>query len=89
MSRTTQMSKASQYLLEGVVTFLAGLVLWRFTGGVDVPVVTLTKVGIVMMIVGGVLSANGLYHAARAEPSAPRRAPTTHLRPPCSPSSRG
>jgi hypothetical protein len=32
---------------------------------VDVPVVTLTKVGIVMMIVGGVLSANGLWHAAR------------------------
>ncbi|MET9389519.1 DUF5708 family protein [Streptomyces sp. NPDC006624] len=59
------MSKAKQYALEGVVTFLIGLVLWRFTGDVDVPVVTLTKVGIVMMIVGGVLSANGLWHAAR------------------------
>ncbi|WP_030246468.1 MULTISPECIES: DUF5708 family protein [unclassified Streptomyces] len=59
------MSKASQYLLEGVATFLIGLVLWRFTGDVDVPVVTLTKVGVVMMIVGGVLSANGLHHVAR------------------------
>lgn len=59
------MSKAAQNLLEGAGTFLIGLVLWRFTEGVDVPVVTLTKVGVVMMIVGGVLSANGLWHAAR------------------------
>ncbi|MGX5212575.1 DUF5708 family protein [Streptomyces violaceus] len=59
------MSKSRQYLTEGVVTFLIGLLLWRFTGDVDVPVVTLTKVGIVMMIVGGALSANGLWHAAR------------------------
>ncbi|MFC8145902.1 DUF5708 family protein [Streptomyces paradoxus] len=59
------MSKATRYLVEGAVTFLIGLVLWRFTGGVDVPVVTLTKVGIVMMIVGGALSGNGLWHAAR------------------------
>ncbi|MFI8218765.1 DUF5708 family protein [Streptomyces sp. NPDC085932] len=59
------MSKAKQYATEGVVTFLIGLVLWRFTGDVDVPVVTLTKVGVVMMVVGGVLSANGLRHAAR------------------------
>lgn len=83
------MTKAKQYLTEGVVTFLIGLLLWRFTGDVDVPVVTLTKVGIVMMIVGGVLSANGLWHAARGEPSALRPAPTTRLRPACSPSSRG
>ncbi|MFD5340576.1 DUF5708 family protein [Streptomyces hawaiiensis] len=59
------MSKAKQYAVEGVGTFLIGLLLWRFTGDVEVPVVTLTKVGIVMMIVGGVLSANGLWHAAR------------------------
>ncbi|MET9763509.1 DUF5708 family protein [Streptomyces sp. NPDC006372] len=61
------MNKAKQYLSEGVVTFLIGLLLWRFTGDVDVPVVTLTKVGIVMMIVGGVLSASGLWHAARGK----------------------
>ncbi|MFE0472212.1 DUF5708 family protein [Streptomyces sp. NPDC058947] len=59
------MSKAKQYAAEGVITFLIGLALWRFTGDVDVPVVTLTKVGVVLMVVGGVLSANGLWHAAR------------------------
>ncbi|CAL9578174.1 MULTISPECIES: DUF5708 family protein [Streptomyces] len=59
------MSKAKQYATEGVITFLIGLALWRFTGDVDVPVVTLTKVGVVLMVVGGVLSANGLWHAAR------------------------
>jgi hypothetical protein len=59
------MSAPSKNLLEGVVTFVAGLVLWLFTGGVEVPVVTLTKVGVVMMCVGGVLVATGLYQAAR------------------------
>ncbi|OXS32648.1 DUF5708 family protein [Streptomyces sp. XY006] len=59
------MSKAKQYAAEGVITFLIGLALWRFTGDVDVPVVTLTKAGVVLMVVGGVLSANGLWHAAR------------------------
>ncbi|MER5216353.1 DUF5708 family protein [Streptomyces sp. NPDC002838] len=59
------MSAAPKNLLEGVVTFVVGLVLWLFTGGVEVPVVTLTKVGVVMMCVGGVLAATGLYQAAR------------------------
>ncbi|GCB43144.1 DUF5708 family protein [Streptomyces sp. NL15-2K] len=59
------MSAATRNLLEGAATFVAGLVLWLFTGGVEVPVVTLTKVGVVMMCVGGVLVATGLYQAAR------------------------
>jgi hypothetical protein len=59
------MSAAPKNLLEGVATFVVGLVLWLFTGGVEVPVVTLTKVGVVMMCVGGVLAATGLYQAAR------------------------
>lgn len=59
------MSQARKNLLEGVVTFLAGLPLWLFTEEVDVPVVTLTKAGLVMMCVGGVLAATGLYQAAR------------------------
>jgi uncharacterized protein DUF5708 len=59
------MSQASKNLLEGVVTFLVGLPLWLFTEDVDVPVVTLTKVGLVMMCVGGALTATGLYQAAR------------------------
>lgn len=59
------MSRASRNLLEGAATFAIGLVLWLFTGGVEVPVVTLTKVGVVMMCVGAALVTTGLYQAAR------------------------
>ncbi|MEU4980884.1 DUF5708 family protein [Streptomyces sp. NPDC021969] len=59
------MSRASKHLLEGAVTLLAGLALWLFTGDVEVPVVTLTKVGIVLMCVGGVQTAWGLTGAVR------------------------
>lgn len=60
------MSKARGNLVEGAVTFVIGLGLWLFAGDVDVPVVTLTKVGLVMMCVGGALGATGLWQAARA-----------------------
>ncbi|WP_031485800.1 DUF5708 family protein [Streptomyces bicolor] len=59
------MNKATKDLLEGVVTFLIGLPLWLFTEDVEVPVVTLTKVGLVMMCVGGALVATGLYRRLR------------------------
>ncbi|GAP48000.1 DUF5708 family protein [Streptomyces azureus] len=59
------MSKARGNLVEGAVTFVIGLGLWLFTGDVEFPVVTLTKVGIVMMCVGGVLVAAGLWQGAR------------------------
>ncbi|MEV7223639.1 DUF5708 family protein [Streptomyces sp. NPDC093681] len=51
-------------MLEGVVTLLAGLALWLFTGDVEVPVVTLTKVGVVLMCVGGAQTAWGVYGLA-------------------------
>ncbi|KND27187.1 DUF5708 family protein [Streptomyces stelliscabiei] len=56
---------ASRNVWEGAGTFVIGLVLWLFTEGVEVPFVTLTKVGVVMMCVGGVLVATGLYQRAR------------------------
>jgi hypothetical protein len=59
------MSQASKNLLEGVVTFVIGLSLWLFTGDVEIPVVTLTKVGVVMMCVGGALVVTGLYQSVR------------------------
>ncbi|MFE5895349.1 DUF5708 family protein [Streptomyces sp. NPDC002285] len=60
------MSQASRNLLEGAATFLVGLPLWLFTEDVEVPVITLTKVGLVMMCVGGALVALGLFQRARA-----------------------
>jgi hypothetical protein len=58
-------NKARGNLVEGILTFVIGLGLWLFTGDVEVPVVTLTKVGVVMMCVGGVLVAAGLWQGAR------------------------
>ncbi|MFI9754893.1 DUF5708 family protein [Streptomyces collinus] len=59
------MSRARGNLLEGLATFAAGLGLWLFAGDVEVPLVTLTKTGVVMMGVGGALAAVGLWQAAR------------------------
>lgn len=55
------MTKALKQLLEGSVTLVAGLALWLFTGDVEVPVVTLTKVGVVMMCWGGAQLIYGSY----------------------------
>ncbi|MBA2809013.1 hypothetical protein E0500_016810 [Streptomyces sp. KM273126] len=60
------MTRASKNLLEGVVTGVVGLALWLFTEDVEVPVVTLTKVGVVMMCVGGAQVVMGLYQSVRA-----------------------
>ncbi|MER6999550.1 DUF5708 family protein [Streptomyces sp. NPDC000410] len=59
------MTPATKNLTEGALTFLVGLALKLFTAGVDTPVITLTKVGVVMMVAGGVLVAWGLVQAAR------------------------
>ncbi|GAB2858142.1 DUF5708 family protein [Streptomyces deserti] len=59
------MSRGARHLGEGSATFVIGLVLWLFTEDVEVPVVTLTKVGIVMMCAGGAQVLWGLYRSAR------------------------
>ncbi|CAM5491780.1 hypothetical protein GCM10010329_69170 [Streptomyces spiroverticillatus] len=60
------MKQGSKNMLEGVITFAIGLALRLFTDGVETPVVTLTKVGVVLMCVGGVLVAMGLFQAMRS-----------------------
>ncbi|WP_106396729.1 DUF5708 family protein [Actinocorallia populi] len=57
------MNKDAKALLWGVVTFVIGLLLWRFTGDVETPVVTLTKLGVVLMVVGGLEAAYGIYRS--------------------------
>ncbi|MFE0808423.1 DUF5708 family protein [Streptomyces sp. NPDC058794] len=56
---------AERSLWEGGGIFVAGLVLWMFAGDVDVPVVELTKAGVVMMCVGGAQTLWGLFRSAR------------------------
>ncbi|MFI8091432.1 DUF5708 family protein [Streptomyces sp. NPDC086080] len=59
------MTRAAGDVLAGAVTLVAGLGLWLFAGGVDLPVVTPAKVGVVMMCVGGAEALLGLYRAVR------------------------
>jgi hypothetical protein len=59
------MSRGTKYLIDGVLTFLAGLALKLFGSGVDVPWVTLPKVGVVLMVVGAATVAVGLFRAGR------------------------
>ncbi|MFI5568908.1 DUF5708 family protein [Streptomyces sp. NPDC051740] len=65
------MTRASRNLLAGPATLVAGLALWLFAGGVDLPVVTPAKVGVVMMCAGGAETLLGLHRAARG-PAEPR-----------------
>jgi hypothetical protein len=46
---------------EGIVTFGVGLALRLFTEDVHIPVFTLTKVGVVLMVIGGIEILYGLY----------------------------
>ncbi len=64
------MSAMSKNLLTGSVTFVIGLLLWLFAGDVEIPVFTLTKVGVVFMVIGALEFAYGLYLAV----SGPRAA---------------
>ena len=52
-------------LAAGVGTFVVGLLLWLFTGDVETPIVTLTKVGAVLMVIGGLELCFGVYQAAQ------------------------
>ncbi|CAL9422079.1 hypothetical protein SUDANB6_01872 [Streptomyces sp. enrichment culture] len=76
------MTRASGNIAEGAVTAVTGLVLWLFTGEVEVPVVTLAKVGLVLMCVGGGRLLWGLGRSVRArtrtgrEPGQNRPRPT-------------
>ncbi|NGN67183.1 hypothetical protein G5C51_25150 [Streptomyces sp. A7024] len=59
------MTPAKKNLMEGAITIVVGLCLWLFTDGVEIPVFTLTKVGLVLMVVGGAVAATGLFQAMR------------------------
>ncbi|MBQ0916623.1 MULTISPECIES: DUF5708 family protein [Streptomyces] len=63
------MSQASKNLVEGVITFAIGLALRLFTDGVELPVFTLTNVGVTLMCIGGVLVVMGLFKTARKSDS--------------------
>ncbi|MFJ8541191.1 DUF5708 family protein [Streptomyces sp. NPDC093586] len=57
--------RSERNLWKGGATFVAGIALWLFAGGVEVPVVDPAKVGVVMMCVGGAETAWDLFRPAR------------------------
>ncbi len=59
------MGPVKKNLLTGSATFVVGLVLWLFTGDIETPVFTLTKVGVVLMVIGGLEVGYALYLSVR------------------------
>ncbi|MCX5203308.1 DUF5708 family protein [Streptomyces sp. NBC_00237] len=59
------MSRATKTLIEGAVTFAVGLALKLW--GLDTQIwwVTPTKAGVVLMVIGGLLLASGLFQSVR------------------------
>ncbi|MFF3535324.1 DUF5708 family protein [Streptomyces sp. NPDC002466] len=55
------MNQTMKALVGGGITFVIGLVLWQFTGDIETPVVTLTKLGVVLMALGVLEVLYGLY----------------------------
>ncbi|MFF2775943.1 DUF5708 family protein [Streptomyces sp. NPDC058052] len=63
------MASPIKNLAEGAVLFGSGLALRLFTGDVEIPIFTLTKVGVVLMVIGGIEILYGIYRTASSRSS--------------------
>ncbi|MGK5741252.1 DUF5708 family protein [Micromonospora sp. URMC 103] len=59
------MAPARKRLLTGSITFVAGLALWLFGSDEHVLVLTPSKLGVVLMIIGGAETLYGAYTSVR------------------------
>ncbi|MEV5332220.1 DUF5708 family protein [Streptomyces werraensis] len=59
------MRRAAGRCATGAGTALGGLALWRFTQGVELPVISLPKAGVLLMFLGGAEIVLGLCRAVR------------------------
>ncbi|GAB1688993.1 DUF5708 family protein [Krasilnikovia sp. M28-CT-15] len=66
------MSAMGKNLATGSATFVVGLLLWRYAGDIEIPVFTLTKVGVVLMVIGALEVGYGIFLAARGTGTANR-----------------
>jgi hypothetical protein len=64
------MASARKTLITGSITFLVGLGLWLFGLDEQIFIFTPSKVGVVLMIVGGVETLYGVYKSVRADDAA-------------------
>ncbi|MFI8423496.1 DUF5708 family protein [Streptomyces sp. NPDC085479] len=58
------MASPAKNFAEGTVLFVIGLALRLFAGDIEIPVFTLTKVGVVLMVIGGIEILYGVYRTA-------------------------
>ncbi|MER6944582.1 DUF5708 family protein [Nonomuraea sp. NPDC000554] len=59
------MAPAHKTILAGLATFAVGSALWLFGLDVEIVVFTPSKVGVVLMVVGGLETLYGLYKSVR------------------------
>lgn len=59
------MRSASKNMIEGIVFFVVGLGLRLFAEDVEIAFFTLSKVGVVLMFVGGATLAYGIFQQVR------------------------
>ncbi|MCG5217045.1 DUF5708 family protein [Streptosporangium soli] len=60
------MASARKTLLTGSITFVAGLALWLFGLDEEIFIFTPSKIGVVLMVVGGLETLYGVYKSVRA-----------------------
>ncbi|MFW0773791.1 DUF5708 family protein [Paenarthrobacter nitroguajacolicus] len=53
-------------ILWGAISAVVGLLLWLFAGDIETPIITLSKVGVVLMAVGGGGILYGIYMLAKS-----------------------
>ena len=61
------MASARKTLITGSITFVAGLALWLFGLDVEIFIFTPSKIGVVLMVIGGLEILYGVYKSVRAD----------------------
>jgi hypothetical protein len=61
------MTSARKTLLTGLATFVAGLALWLFGLDVEILIFTPSKLGVVLMVIGGLEALYGVYKTVRGD----------------------
>ncbi|CAM3347204.1 DUF5708 domain-containing protein [Kibdelosporangium persicum] len=64
------MTPARKTLITGSITFLVGLGLWLFGLDEEIFIFTPSKIGVVLMIVGGLETLYGVYKSVRTDDAA-------------------
>jgi uncharacterized membrane protein HdeD (DUF308 family) len=61
------MSSARKYGISGIGMIIVGALLWQFTGDIETPVITLQKVGRILVVVGAIELVYAIYLGMRGE----------------------